>query len=352
MAISFSFADKMKPKPESESIGFGTHETDHIFITEYVEGIGWHKSRIEPYSGLTLDPRALAFHYGCSIFEGLKIYPQLDGTLAVFRPDKNAARLNQSAELVALPNLPPEIFLEGLCELVKADASWISDDPNIGLYARPVMLGSEAVLGVQRPKRCLFFILLTPTATYYKQGQPGFRLYADRSLSRGGNYSVASSKTAGNYGKMVVPTEQVRAKGYDNILWLGGPEHVNIEEAGITNVFVVYNDKIVTPPLNGRILPGVTRDSIISLIAADGSDVHEEETDIRQLCDQIKSGQVQEVFLTGTATTVAPVQSIHFEGVDYQLKGKTVFASSLFQRLSDIQHGRIPDTNGWLLNVG
>lgn len=349
--ITFTPASVLKPKPAPADLGFGTHTTDHLFLIDYREGSGWSAPRIEPYGSLALDPRALAFHYGCSIFEGLKIFRQPDGGLAIFRPEVNAARLNASAELVALPRLPPELFVEGLVALVRTDAAWAPQDEAYTLYARPVMLGAQPVLGVQRPLECLFYILLTPTPAYYRKGQPGFRLLADPNLARGSPYTVAASKTAGNYGKMVVPTEKARAEGYDNILWLGGSDQRSIEEAGITNVFIVYEDRIVTPPLNGRILAGVTRDSTITLLQREGRRVDEIETDIGDLCTGIASGAVREVFLTGTATAVAPVASICFEGHEYTLPAQTVTASAMYETLAGIQYGRRLDPYGWLHHV-
>jgi branched-chain amino acid aminotransferase len=351
MTIAFTPASTLKAKPTPAELGFGTHATDHFFLVEYREGTGWLSPRIEPYGSLALDPRALAFHYGCSIFEGLKIFRQPDGGLAIFRPEANAARLNASAELVALPRLPSELFIEGLVALVRADAAWAPQDEACTLYARPVMLGVQSVLGVQRSLECLFYILLTPTPAYYRKGQPGFRLLADPTLARGGAYTVAAAKTAGNYSMMVVPMEKARAKGYNNILWIGGPSQRHIEEAGITNVFVVYEDRIVTPPLNGRILAGVTRDSAITVLRDEGLRVDEAETDIGDLCAGIASGAVREVFLTGTATVVAPVASISFEDREYTLPVQTMTASALYETLTGIQYGHRLDPYGWLHHV-
>jgi branched-chain amino acid aminotransferase len=351
MTITFTPATTLKAKPAPGELGFGTHATDHVFLVDYRDGAGWMAPRIEPYGPLTLDPRALAFHYGCSIFEGLKIFRQPDGGLAIFRPDANAARLNASAEIVALPRLPPQLFVDGLAALVRVDADWAPKDEACTLYARPVMLGAQPILGVQRSLECLFYILLTPTPAYFRKGQPGFRLLADPRLARGGAYTVAAAKTAGNYGKMVVPMEKARADGYHNILWLGGPGQRRIEEAGITNVFVVYRDRIVTPPLNGRILAGITRDSAITLLRDEGRRVDEAETDIADLCAGIASGDVQEVFLTGTATVVAPVASITFEGCEYTLPTRAATAETLYDTLTDIQCGRRGDPHGWLHHV-
>jgi len=351
MSIAISIASTLKAKPVNQDLGFGTHVSDHMFLVNYSEGRGWHSPRIEPYGPLEFDPRALAIHYGGSIFEGLKIYKQADGGLALFRPSYNANRLNASADLVALPQLPADIFIEGLVSLVRQDSDWAPEDKSYTLYARPVLMASEPVLGVQRPQECVFYIILTPTPPYYREDQPGFRLLADKSFSRGSPYSVAASKTAGNYAKMIVPMEQARAQGFDNILWLGGEDQNLIEEAGITNVFVAYKDRVATPPLNGQILAGATRDSAITLLRDHGKPVEETPVTIEALCAGIAAGEVSEVFLTGTATVVAPVASITFEGKDYALPEARPIATELYKTLTGIQSGEIADTHGWLHHV-
>ncbi len=351
MTISVTRATALKAKPDGSDIGFGTHTTDHLFLADYRADTGWINPRVEPYQGVRLDPTALALHYGCSIFEGLKMFRQPDGRLAIFRPLTNAERLNHSARLMALPDLPTDLFLDGLLALVRMDEAWTPTHAGYTLYARPVMLGIEPTLGVQRPKQCLFYILLTPTPPYYRKGQRGFRLLADRRFARGGPYSVAAAKTAGNYGKMVLPIEEARRLGFDTVLWLDGRQQRFIEEAGITNIFVVYRDCIVTPPLNGRILPGVTRDSTLTLLRERGLPVQEAETPIDALCAAIKAGDVREVFLTGTATVVAPVSSISFEGRDHVLPSQTPLAAAIYDTLTGIQAGVLPDKYGWLHHV-
>lgn len=351
MEIAVNLAPSRRHRPRAEELGFGTHVTDHMFIVEFQEGDGWHSPRVQPYGLLQLDPRALALHYGCSVFEGLKIYRQPQGGLALFRPQANAARLNTSGERVALPTLPPELFLNGLQTLVKTDRDWAAQDESYTLYARPVMLGVQPVLGVQRPQECLFYILLTPTPAYYRPGDAAFRLFASTDLARGGTYSLGASKTSGNYAAMVVPNERARSTGYHQVLWLGGPGQSRIEEAGITNVFLVYADRVVTPPLNGRILPGVTRDSVITLLRQAGHHVDEVETDIDDVCAAIESGDIREIFLTGTATVIAPVSSLTFDGREHRLAPRFDLSTYLHHTLTGIQGGRLPDRNGWLWNV-
>ncbi|MEM1301536.1 MAG: branched-chain amino acid aminotransferase [Pseudomonadota bacterium] len=351
MNIAVSTQSPVSAKPLGKNLGFGTHATDHLFVVNYSDERGWYAPRVEPYGPIDVDPRALAIHYGSAIFEGLKIYRQPDGGLALFRPDYNANRLNTSAALVALPELPTDIFLDGLIAVVRKDAAWAPQDTDYTLYARPVMMATEPILGVQRPKECVFYIILTPTPPYYREDQPGFKLLADKKLSRGSTYSVAASKTAGNYAKMIVPMEDARKRGFDNILWLGGEGQNLIEEAGITNVFVVYDDHIATPPLDGQILPGATRDSAITLLRGQDKTVVEKEISIEDLCRDIRQGRVTEVFLTGTATVVAPVASITYEDEAVDLGPDSPVAKRLYQTLTGIQGGTLPDPYGWLHHV-
>ena len=351
MIITTTPTTSPKPKPDLAEIGFGTHMTDHLFKVHYAAPTGWTDARIEAYGPLSLDPAAISLHYGQSIFEGLKIFRQPDGGLALFRPAENARRLNASAARIGMPDLPEEIFLDGLRTLVALDRDWAPDRPGYTLYARPVMIATQAILGVQPSAEHLFFILLTPTPSYFQPGQKGVRLWADRTYARTAPYTVAAAKTAGNYAKIVMPLDAVRAQGYDNILWLDGIERRRIEEVGITNIFVVYADHVSTPPLNGRILPGVTRDSVMTLIRDRDLAVIEEETDIDDLCAGIDSGRISEVFLTGTATVVAPVSSITFDQREYTLTGQPTLSTELYERLISIQTGRVDDKFGWLSRV-
>ena len=347
MKISFNRTAEPKEKPDLNLIGFGTHTTDHMFLVEFSKEKGWYNARISPYAKLEIDPSAMALHYAVSIFEGLKVYKQKGGGLAAFRPLENALRLNRSAQLMAMPKLPTSLFLDGLKRLVEIDQSWVPERDGYALYVRPVMISTQATLGVSKSSEFLFYIILTPSPPYYKKGAIGFNLLASPALSRSEGYSVASSKTAGNYGKLVPPQESAKSDGFDNILWLGGKNHNYIEEAGITNVFVVKHDKVITPPLNGQILSGITRDSVIELLKERNIIVKQHDIDIETLCTEIENGSATEAFLTGTATVIAPVRSIYFNDSEFLFKTAPKLATSLYQELVDIQSGNIEDKFGW-----
>ncbi|WP_434626022.1 branched-chain amino acid aminotransferase [Azospirillum sp. B2RO_4] len=354
MTIHIETAPVRKPKPWGQDLGFGTFVTDHMFVCDYREGEGWVDHRVVPYGSFTLDPAALVLHYGQALFEGIKAFRQPDGGVAVFRPDRNAKRLNASAARMAMPELPEAMFLDAVRTLLRVEADWVPDAPGASLYLRPVMVANEAALGVRRASRYLFYIILTPVAPYYSPGNPAFRLLATEEFARSADGGAGGAKTSGNYGQTIVALEAARARGYDNLLWLDGARHELIEEAGITNVFVVTGDTVLTPPLNGRILPGVTRESVMQLIGGWGRPVVEREIPIHELLRGIDDGSVREVFVTGTATVVAPVGSITFRDRTHMLPdigGGESLARRLYDALDGIQRGTRPDPFGWSMAV-
>ncbi|RBW52410.1 branched-chain amino acid aminotransferase [Marinobacter sp. F3R11] len=337
-----------KSLPEYHELQFGSHISDHMFMVNYTSQTGWHNPRVIPYQKIALEPTALVFHYAQSIFEGLKIFRRKDGHIGLFRPQKNAQRLNASAAKMAMPELPEDLFLDGLKKLVEIDSRWVPDRKGFSLYARPVMIATEPALGVRAAEQYLFYIILTPVPSYYNPDLPGYKLTASRKRSRSALADVSDAKTAGNYGKTLRSLEQEQESGYNNILWLGGEACKFIEEAGITNVFVRYGNTLATPPLNGRILPGITRESVITLLRDQGFEVLEREIEINELTRAIENDQVQEVFLTGTATVVAPVDTIEFEDRKYKLPElKSSTAAWLFDTITSLQNGSTSDPYGW-----
>ena len=231
-----------------------------MFLCDYHAGRGWVDPRVVPYGPIVMDPAALVLHYGQALFEGLKAYRQPDGGVALFRADRNASRFTASAARMAMPELPEALFLDAVRRLVKVDADWVPGEPGTSLYVRPVMVANEPALAVRRAEHFVFYILLSPVAALYQPGRPAYKLLVSEEYSRSSNGGSGAAKTSGNYGQTIVALEGARAQGYDNILWLDGAYREYIEEAGITNIFVAGRDSVITPPLNGRILPGVTRD--------------------------------------------------------------------------------------------
>ncbi|MGI2030342.1 branched-chain amino acid aminotransferase [Endozoicomonas acroporae] len=350
--IRIASSTKLKQLPPYDELGFGSHTTDHMFIVNYSEESSWHNAQIVPYRKIELDPTALVLHYAQAIFEGLKIYRKNSGCLSAFRPQSNARRLNNSAQIMSMPELPEDTFLQALEKLALIDQRWIPEEPGYSLYVRPTMIATQPTLGVQPSKEYIFYMILTPVPAYYKPDMAGFKLLASHRLSRTSRGDVSDAKTAGNYGKTITALEDAKHKGYDNILWLGGEGNNWIEEAGITNVFVRFKDIVATPPLNGRILPGITRETVVSLLKSRETDVVEKEISISELCDGIDNGSVIEVFMTGTATVVAPVMTINFKGVDHNLTPCDQPVSRwLYQTISDIQSGEQEDRMGWMHDI-
>lgn len=352
MNIDIQIAASRRIRPAMDEVQFGSHVSDHMFLAEYDAGRGWHSARVQPYGQFQLDPRALVLHYGQSVFEGLKAYRQANGGIALFRPEANAARLNVSCQRMAMPALPEALFIEGLRQLVALEADWVPTAPGAALYARPVMFASEPVLGVRRSASYLFCIMLCPVPPYFQRGDAPLKLLAREDCARTARGGCGDAKTSANYGQTIVALEHARAAGYDNLLWLDAAGHRHIEEAGITNVFVRYRDRVVTPPLSGRILPGITRDSVIRLLRSQDERVDEAEIAIDELVADIDEGRVQEIFLTGTATIVAPVSEIGFRGRRHVIAGQAgSMAEQLYRRLTAIQYGTAADEQGWMQQV-
>lgn len=350
MQFTFRQSSQLKIKPDISQVQFGSHISDHIFVADYEEGFGWINARIIPYSSFQLEPTALVLHYGQSIFEGLKAYRQPDGAIALFRPDQNFHRMNRSAARMAMPEIPEDLFNTGLHRLISVEQEWVPATRNASLYVRPIMFANEAALGVRRSSRYVFCIMLCPVPSYFNIGDKPFKLLAREDFSRTAQGGVGNAKTSANYGQSIIALEEARREGFDNLLWLDAAKHQWIEEAGITNIFIKYSDKVVTPPLSGRILPGITRASVIDLLRHQGVSIIETETTIEDLVRDIDQGLVHEIFLTGTATVVAPVDEIGFRGKRFKLTFNSAnsLATSLYQTLTGIQNGTLPDHFDWM----
>ena len=354
MTIPVTLSSSFKPKPKGPDLGFGNFTTDHMFLCDYHAGRGWVDPRVVPYGPIVMDPAALVLHYGQALFEGLKAYRQPDGGVALFRADRNASRFTASAARMAMPELPEALFLDAVRRLVEVDADWVPEEPGTSLYVRPVMVANEAALAVRRAEHFVFYILLSPVAALYQPGRPAYKLLVSEEYSRSSNGGSGAAKTSGNYGQTIVALEGARAQGYDNVLWLDGAYREFIEEAGITNIFVAGRDGVITPPLNGRILPGVTRDSAIRLMTDWGMPVIEREVSIREVVAGIDDGSVSEIFVTGTATLVAPVGTITYKGTTHTLRASseaTSYARRLYTTLDGIQCGRLADPFGWTMTL-
>jgi branched-chain amino acid aminotransferase len=334
--------------------GFGTAFSDHMVSVHYDEGQGWHSAEVLPYGPIPLDPAAAVLHYAQEIFEGLKAYRLADGGIALFRPEANAARFNASAARLAMPELPEGLFVAAVEELVKADKDWFPTVEGGSLYLRPFLFASEAFLGVRPSKQYRFLVIASPAGNYFKSGAPAVSLWVS-DYSRAAPGGTGAAKCGGNYAASLVPTAEAFARGHDQVLFLDAVERKWIEELGGMNLFFVMADgSLVTPPLGGTILPGITRESLIRLAREEGLAVREERYSLEQWQADATSGALTETFACGTAAVVTPVGKVTSETDSFVIGsgGPGQITQKLRQRLVAIQRGEAPDTHGWVHRIG
>jgi branched-chain amino acid aminotransferase len=324
-----------------------------MFILDYTEGRGWRDARIVPYAPLALDPAAMVLHYGMEVFEGMKAYYSQDGRVLLFRPQENAKRLNSSSERVCLPYLPEETFITAVCELTRVDQAWIPRQPGASLYIRPYIIADEAHLGVRPPFSCKFIIICSPVGAYYPEGLNPVRIYVEDEFVRSVIGGTGHTKCGGNYAASLIAQKKAEELGFTQVLWLDGIEHKYIEEVGTMNVLFCLGDEIVTPSLDGSILPGITRDSAIALLRSWGHKVSERKISVAELFQAGKDGNLREAFGTGTAAVVSPIGafSVFGELLPVADGGIGPVARKLFDALTGIQWGRLPDEAGWTYEV-
>lgn len=344
-------AEKMKEKINDESqLGFGKHFTDRMLMIEWKTGQGWFDARIEPYGPFVLEPSCSVFHYAQEIFEGLKAYKWADGRVALFRPEMNARRFNLSADRLCMPNLPEEVFLSGIKQLVALEQDWIPTAPGTSLYIRPAMIAVEPVLGVHPSNKFYFFAILSPVGAYYAAGFKPIGILVEDHYVRAVPGGTGEAKTGGNYASSLKAGLEAEKKGYAQVLWLDGREQRYIEEVGAMNMFFAYGKKIVTAQLNGSILSGVTRDSVLKLAPKLGYEVEECQIEVNQLVADIRAGKVTEAFGSGTAAVITPVGKLCYKDEVLHLTGGQVgeITQKLYDTLTGIQTGKLEDQFGWV----
>lgn len=334
--------------------GFGKYFSDHMAAIDWSVDQGWHDARIIPYGPLQLDPAASVLHYAQEIFEGLKAYRHADGSIWAFRPEMNAVRFQMSARRLALPELPEDLFVESIKQLIRTDAGWVPHQPDTCAYIRPFMISNESFLGVRAAQRAAYYVIVSPAASYFGNGMKPVSIWLSDDYSRAGKGGTGAAKCGGNYAASLVPQQEATANGCSQVLFLDAEEHKYLEELGGMNIFLVQKDgTLITPKLTGSILNGVTRASIIQLAHDMGLNVEERRIALDEWRDGIASGNITEVFACGTAAVVAPVN---------MLKGKNFTAGdinapageitlALYKKLTDIQYGRAPDTHGWTVQL-
>jgi branched-chain amino acid aminotransferase len=332
-----------------ENSPFGTNYSDHMFVADWKDG-KWGGARVEPFGPMSFSPAMTALHYGQSLFEGFKAHRIADGRVAIFRPMCNHARLNRTAARLAMPEVPAELFRDGLLELIRTDRDWVPHRAGGSLYIRPVYFGTDDSLMVRPADRYRFVILTSPGGPYFAQP---IRLLTEDTYVRAFPGGTGDAKSAGNYGGGLLAAKLAQAKGFQNVMWLDGRERRFIEESGVMNVMFVINGIAITPPLSGTILPGVTRDSVLTLLREMPFPVEERAISVEEVAAAHGHGTLQEAFGIGTAAIIAPIACIGYQGRELTIPtgASDALSKKLHIRLVAIQTGREPDTHNWLVCV-
>ncbi|MCM3783747.1 branched-chain amino acid aminotransferase [Neobacillus mesonae] len=352
--IEIELTQHKKPKPSMDQLGFGVHFTDHMFMMEYSSNAGWCRPRIVPYQPITLSPAAKVFHYGQTIFEGMKAYRAEDGRIHLFRPWKNLERMNRSNLRMSVPPVEESIFVEAVKELVKTDQDWIPGLPGTSLYIRPFIIATEPILGIAPSENYLFMIIMSPVGAYYKnEGFSPVRIHVETHDVRAVTGGVGNAKTAGNYAAGLRAQKAAKENGYSQVLWLDGVHRQFIEEVGSMNVFFKIGGTVYTPELTGSILDGITRDSVIQILKAWSIPVIEKAISINELYEAIKDGSLEEAFGTGTAAVISPIGEINWRGEQLVIhQGRTgMLSRKVYEALTGIQTGALPDPFGWVVPI-
>ncbi len=346
--------EKRKDKPADESqLGFGRIFTDHFFTMTWNAGTGWHDPVVEPYRSLQIDPTAMCLHYGQEIFEGMKAYRGPDGGVYMFRPLENIKRMNASAERLCMPQVEETLFMEALEKLISVDRDWIPRTDGSSLYIRPTMIATERALGVHPANEYLLFIILSPVGAYYAEGFSPTRIFVTEDYIRSAPGGIGFCKAAGNYASSLYASEIAKKMGYTQVLWLDAAERKYVEEVGTSNIFFMIDDELITPPLSGTILPGVTRNSVLQLARSWGMKVSEKRLSMEEITTAVENGRLQEVFASGTAAVVSPVGWIYYRNKEYPIAGGNIgkLTRRLFDEIQDIQYGRKSDPFGWRIKI-
>ncbi|MBX6371673.1 MAG: branched-chain amino acid aminotransferase [Acidothermus sp.] len=360
MTIEFSRELNPHPLPEDQRArlladpGFGRVFTDHMVTITWTAERGWHDARLRPYQPLVLDPATAVFHYGQAIFEGFKAYAQPDGSIKTFRPEANAARMQKSAERMALPPLPTADFLAACDLLISTDRAWVPRDGEKTLYVRPFMMATEVFLGVRPANHVTFAVIASPAASYFSGGLHPVSIWLSQEYTRAAPGGTGAAKCSGNYAASLIAQRQAAEHGCEQVVFLDAVERRWVEELGGMNIYFVFDDgTLVTPPTSGTILEGVTRDAILTLATEHGHRVDVRPIDIDEWRSGVASGRITEVFACGTAAVVTPIGRLVWDGGQLSIGDGTTgkVAQELRDALLAIQHGHVPDTHGWMHTV-
>lgn len=353
MEITLKQTIELKQRPAAHKLGFGQYFSDHMFLMDYLPEPGWTDPRIVPYGNLPMDPATMVFHYGQAIFEGLKAYRTEKGQIQLFRPQANLRRFNNSAMRLCMPKLDEAFALESLKKFVTLEKEWVPSAEGTSLYIRPTIIATDAFLGVRASNTYLYFIILSPVGAYYPEGFNPIKIWVTTSFVRAVRGGVGEAKTCGNYAASLLAGQRAHENGYTQVLWLDGVERKWVEEVGSMNIFFVIDDAIVTPALNGSILPGITRDSVIHLAKHWGIPVSTRQVAIDEIFEAHAMGRLTECFGTGTAAVISPVGELRYKDSVITIGDGKVgpMAQRFYDAITDIQYGRAEDPFGWVVPV-
>jgi branched-chain amino acid aminotransferase len=350
--IKITKTDKPGTRPPDDQLGFGQVFTDHMFVMDYQTDKGWHDPRIVPYGDFSLDPATIMLHYGQATFEGLKAF-HAGSRIQLFRPQANCERMNRSNRRVCIPEIPPDDQFQAITALVSLESHWVPETEGTALYIRPTIIATEPFLGVHVSDRYIFYIILSPVGAYYKEGFAPTKILVEEEYIRAAKGGLGEAKTPANYAASLLAARKAAEKGFTQVLWLDGKERKWIEEVGTSNIFFVIDGQVSTSPLTGTILPGVTRDSVLTLTKDWGMDVAEKRLTIDEVMDAAESGALEECFATGTAAVISPVGSLTYKDKTVEIAGNQVgpLSRKLYDTITGIQYGKLEDPYGWTVVV-
>ncbi len=353
MELAITITAKLKSKPDDANLGFGTIFTDYMFNMDHAPDKGWHSPRIEPYASIEMDPATMYLHYGQGVFEGLKAYRTESDRIQLFRPQENMKRLNRSCRRLCIPEVDEAFALDAMKQLIATEKDWVPGAPETSLYIRPTIIAMDPFLGVRASYTYRFFVILSPVGAYYPEGFNPIKILVASDYVRAVRGGVGEAKTPGNYAASLLAGEHAHEAGYTQVLWLDGVERKYLEEVGSMNIFFVIDNEIITPELNGSILPGITRNSVIALAEKWQDKICEKKISIDELLDAHASGKLQEVFGAGTAAVISPVGEIKYGDKVITIGGGKVgpVAKKYYNAITDIQYGRAEDPMGWIVPV-
>lgn len=348
--IKIELTTKPKKKPDNNNLGFGKNFTDHMFIMNYTEGKGWHDPRVVPYQPITLQPSAMVFHYGQEMFEGMKAYKTVNDDVVLFRPEKNISRTNITNDRICIPQIDEEMMLKAIKTIVKVDKDWIPDKQGTSLYIRPFIIATDPYLGVRPSQEYMFMIILCPVGAYYPEGINPVRIWVENEYVRAVKGGVGFAKTGGNYAASLKAQMKAKERGYTQVLWLDGVERKYVEEVGTMNVFFKINGEIITPSLEGSILPGVTRDSVIELLNSWDIPVTERKISIQEVYEAYEKGDLEEMFGTGTAAVISPIGELNWDGKIIKINDGKIgeLSQKIYDTVTGIQTGKLEDPFDWI----